>query len=252
LDVVNCKNIRFENSFIRTFDDNIVVRGTRRAYNDPFKIIENVTVDNCVLWNDWGRAIEIGASIVADTIRNITFSNCMITHFTAVALDIQNCDRGVITDIHYKNIDIEGLISDSLTIGTTPIVPCAWGKIAVLGIYSTFYSEDTIRGKINNITFENIRYNREYPLPEVLSPDVKVPVDENSSFQDYDKFIRDNMYFGDIEYNAYNDATFYFSGFDNLHQIENILIKDYYIDNVKVNDLATFGKNEFVSGISIR
>lgn len=251
LDIVSCKNIVFKNTFIRTFDDNIVIRGTKRAYVEPYKIIENVTVDNCVLWNDWGRAIEIGASIVADTIKNIRFTNCQIPHFTAVALDIQNCDRGYIKDIYFENIAIEGLISDNLMIGTAPIVPRAWGKIAVLGIYSTFYSEDTVRGNISNIYFNNIRYNRDNPVSAGLTEDEIVPMDKNDSLKDYDKFIRDNIYFGDIGFNTRNNATFYLSGFDGAHQIENIHIKDYFIDGKKVTDLATVGKNEFVQNVFI-
>lgn len=251
LDIVNCKNIQLRNSFIRTFDDNIVIRGTKPAYVEPYKIIENITIDNCVLWNDWGRAIEIGASIVADTIKNITFSNCLIPHFTAVALDIQNCDRGIIKDIRFENISMDGLISDSLMIGAAPIVPRAWGKIAVLGIYSTFYSEDSVRGMINNIYFNNIRYN--CPIkkdPGVLVND-SLLIDRKVSFREYDKFIRDNIYFGDIEFNTKNDATFYFSGFDDNHKVENIHLKDYFIDGKKVTDLNTVGINKFVKGIFI-
>jgi hypothetical protein len=251
LDIVSCKNIQFKNSFIRTFDDNIVIRGTKRAYVEPYKIIENITVDSCVLWNDWGRAIEIGASIVVDTIRNVRFTNCQIPHFTAVAMDIQNCDRGYIKDIHFENIAIEGLISDSLMIATDPIVPRAWGKIAVLGIYSTFYSEDTVRGNIDHIYFNNIRYNRSDTKQVAMIDIDSVRIDKNISFKDYDKFIRDNIYFGDIGYNTKNDATFYLSGYDDTHKIENVYIKDYFIDGKKVTDLGTVGKNKFVQGIFI-
>jgi len=41
------------------------------AYKEPFHNMENIFVDNCVIWNDWGRAFEIGAGTFADTIRNI-------------------------------------------------------------------------------------------------------------------------------------------------------------------------------------
>lgn len=251
LDIVNCRNIQFKNTFIRTFDDNIVIRGTRKAYVDRYKIIDNITIDNCVLWNDWGRAIEIGASIVADTIRNVTFRNCQIPRFTAVALDIQNCDRGHICDVQFDNIAIGEPIADSLTIGTTPIVPNAWGKVAVFGIYSTFYSEDTVRGTISNIRLNNIRFNKSGTTVKPLAESVIVPIDQNSTLNEYDKFIRDNIYFGDIDFNCRKEATMYFSGFDNEHQISNIHIKDYSINGKKVTSLAVIGKNEFVSGVTI-
>lgn len=250
INLVNSKNITIKNSFIRAFDDNIVVRGSRSAYTPPFHIIENIRVDNCVLWNDWGRALEIGADSFADTIKNISYSNIYIPHFTSVAMDIQNCDRGYITDINYENIFIGEPIRDSLVIGTTPIVKNAWGKIIVLGIYESFYSGDTIRGKIDNIGFKNIFYNRMYTPENEISEDERVPIDENA-FRNYDLFIRDNIYFGDIAYNATGSSDIYLSGFDDRHLVSNIYIKDFHINGKKITDPNAIGSNKFVSNIHI-
>jgi hypothetical protein len=252
LDIVNCKNIIFRNTFIRAFDDNIVIRGTREANIGNYNIIENITVDSCVLWNDWGRALEIGASIVADTIKNVSFSNCYIPHFTTVAMDIQNCDRGYIKDIHYNNISIEDPISDSLVIGTSPIVKNAWGKIIVLGIYRSFYSYDTIRGNIDNISFSNIRYNRTYPESVGSFTFDSVYIEKNINYKNYDIFIRDNMYFGDIRYNCKNSNSIYLSGYDNHHMIDNININNYFINGKKMTDLQSIGKNEFVNNVIMK
>jgi hypothetical protein len=245
----NSKNMTIKNCFVRAFDDAIVFSGSGTAYNANYRKMENITVDNCVIWNDWGRALEIGAGTVADTIRNISFSNCYIPHFTAVAMDIQNCDRAYITDIHYKNIYIEDPISDSLRVGTTPLVKKAWGKIIVLGIYGAFYSYDTLRGNINNISFENIRYNRTYPAsPDNIGYD-DVRIEKVSQFKNYDLFIRDNQYFGDIRYNCTNSNTIYLSGYDSMHIVSNISIKDYFINGKKETNLNTIGENEFVKNI---
>ncbi len=249
IDIVNCNNVVIRNSFIRAFDDNIVIRGTKSAYKGAYKSIDNIRVDSCVLWNDWGRALEIGASTFADSIKNITFSNCYIPHFTTVAMDIQNCDRAVVTDIRFDNIYIGEPITDSLMIGITPIVKNAWAKIIVLGIYGSFYSGDTLRGSINNIRFSNIRYNRLNPPAEDGFGFEDVTIDKNITFRNYDIFIRDNMYFGDIEFNCKNSNTIYLSGFDQNHRVEKIFIKDYYINGGKVTDLQTVGKNEFTSDV---
>lgn len=247
IDIVNCKNIVVQNSFIRAFDDNIVIRGTKAAYVEPYTITEKITVDSCVLWNDWGRAIEIGASTVADTIKDVIFSNIYIPHFTAVAMDIQNCDRGYVKNIRFENISIEGLISDSLTLGTLPIVSNAWGKTIVLGIYDSFYANDTTRGNISNIYFNNIRYNRADAA--AIYPN---KYDSTLVVNDDNHFIRDNMYFGDIRFNSTDPATIYLSGFDNTHLVENITIRDYFINGKRVTDLKTVGNNEFVRNISIK
>lgn len=251
INLVNSQNITIKNSFIRSFDDNIVVRGSRSAYIPPFNIIENIQVDNCVLWNDWGRALEIGADSFADTIQNISYSNIYIPHFTSVAMDIQNCDRGYITGINYENIFIGEPIRDSLIIGTTPIVKNAWGKIIVLGIYESFYSGDTIRGKIDNIGFKNISYNRMNIPDNQISGSDMIPIDENSSFRNYDLFIRDNIYYGDIQYNATVSSDIYLSGFDDRHVVSDIYIKDLQINGKKITDINAIGRNKFVSDIHI-
>lgn len=244
IDIVNCKNILVRNSFIRAFDDNIVIRGTKGAFVAPYNIIEKIKVDSCVLWNDWGRAIEIGASTVADTIRNISFSNCYIPHFTAVAMDIQNCDRGYIKNIHFNNISIEDPIRDSLTLGTVPIVSHAWGKTIVLGIYDSFYANDTVRGTISNIYFNNIRFNHTNSAGIYANK-----YDSTVVVKDDNHFIRDNMYFGDIRFNCINTNSIYLSGYNKTHNVNNIFISDYFINGKKVTNPSEAGKNKFVENI---
>ena len=246
IDIVNCKNVVFKNSFIRSFDDNIVVRGSKSAYNEPYNIIENIMVDSCVLWNDWGRALEIGASTVADTIKNISFSNCYIPHFTAVAMDVQNCDRGYIKDVRFKNIFIEDPIADSLTLGTTPIVTRAWGKTIVLGIYDSFYANDTTRGNISNIYFDNIRCNNSDSRSTYTNEYDSAYIKDDTTH-----FIRDNIYFGDIKYNSMHTNSIYLSGYNDVHVINNIFIEAYFINGKKVTGVESIGKNEFVKNVVI-
>lgn len=95
IDIVNSSNVTIKNSFLRTFDDCIAIKGQKAVY-DKQKIIENIKVDNCVLWNDWGKCFEFGAETVVDIIRDVTISNCYIPHFTMVAMSMQNGDRGTL------------------------------------------------------------------------------------------------------------------------------------------------------------
>ena len=166
-------------------------------------------------------------------------------------MDIQNCDRGHIHNISFNNIAIEQPITDSLTIGTTPIISNAWGKVAVFGIYSTFYSEDTVRGSISNIQLNSISFNYSDSTNKILAEGSNVPIDQNLALKGYDHFIRDNIYFGNIEFNCHKKTSMYFSGFDNTHLIKNIHLKDYFINGLKMNNMATIGQNEFVTGITV-
>jgi hypothetical protein len=228
-----------------------VIKGLKQAYNEHNKIIENIKVDNCVLWNDWGRALELGAETVSDSMKNITISNCYIPHFTTVAMDIQNCDRGYVKNIRFENISIEDPLSDSIRIGKTPIVRKAWGKIIVLGIYGTFYSADTTRGQISNIYFDNIRYDRTYPETTDHFGFDSVTIDKDVNFKNYDIFIRDNMYFGNIRVNCTSSDNIYLSGYDSSHMIQNVFIKDYFTQGKKITDPQLIGANEFTKNISL-
>ena len=156
IDIVNSSNIVIKNSFIRAFDDNIAIKGLQWAYEGQ-RIIEGIRVDNCVLWNDWGKIFEFGAETVVDTIRDVVISNCYVPRFTMVAMDMQNGDRGHIENVIFDNISIEESIREGAMLGDTPMDTKDWGKAISLGVYGTQWSSDVIRGSIDNIQFRNIR-----------------------------------------------------------------------------------------------
>ncbi|TSA31831.1 MAG: hypothetical protein D4R64_17235 [Porphyromonadaceae bacterium] len=210
IDIVNSKNVTIKNTFIRAFDDNIAIKGLKGAYDEQHNIIENIKIDNCVLWNDWGRPIELGLETVVDTMKNITFSNCYIPHFTWIAIDIQNGDRGYVKDVHFENIFIEDPILDSITLGTDPMDKKELGKTIELIIKGfDWWTTDTIRGNIINIHFTNIRYNSANPT-----------------------FIN-------------------LVGYDSAHMVNNIFIKDYFINGIKITDQHSIRKNGFVKNVFI-
>ena len=151
----------------------------------------------------------------------------------------------------FENISIEDPLQDSIRIGNTPIVKKAWGKIIVIGIYGTFYSSDTLRGHISNIHYNNIRYNRTYPEKTDLFDFDSVTIEKNVNFKNYDIFIRDNMYFGNIKVNCTSSNNIYMSGYNSNHMIENIFIKDYFMQGKKITDRQLIGKNEFVKNVSL-
>jgi len=208
IDIVNSSNITIKNTFIRAFDDNIALKGLKHAYNAEHNIMENIAVDNCVLWNDWGRPIELGLETVVDTMRNISFTHCQVPHFTWIAIDIQNGDRGYVKDVRFKDICIEDPILDSITIGTTPMDKKELGKTIELIIKGfDWWTTDTLRGNISNIQFIDIRYNSPNPT-----------------------FIN-------------------LVGHDSTHLVNNIFIRDYFINAKKVTDQSSIRKNEFVKNV---
>ena len=154
--MVNSSDITIKNSFVRAFDDCIVIKGQKACY-DKAQVVENITVDNCVIWNDWGKAIEFGAETVADVMRNVTVSNCYIPRFTMVALDMNNGDRARIENVHFSNISIEEPITENAMLKDEPMDTSGWGRTVSLLITGTPWSQDNIRGSIDNVYIENVR-----------------------------------------------------------------------------------------------
>ena len=160
--------------------------------------------------------------------------------------------QALIHDIKYENIYIESPILDSLCIGKAPVSPTAWGKLIVLGVYDGFYSKDDseLRGVIRNITFDHIKYSTDKTEWEKNAPD-SIILDINEKFTNYDIFIRDNIYFGDIDFTGKNPALVYLSGLDSVHTVKDVIFKDIIVNNHKLNDLSPIGKNKFVSNVLI-
>lgn len=104
IDIMNSQNVKIINSFIHSFDDTIVLKGL-----DDYKDISfnNVLVENCVCWCDWGKCLEIGLETAADEYKNITFKNCDVIRVIGTALDIQNGDWAEVHGITFENINVE-------------------------------------------------------------------------------------------------------------------------------------------------
>jgi hypothetical protein len=56
------------------------------------EVYENMTVERCVLWNDWNTSMEVGADTCARHIRNIVWRNCDIIHGSYTLMDINDVD----------------------------------------------------------------------------------------------------------------------------------------------------------------
>lgn len=102
IDLVNCRDAIIKDSFIRSFDDGIVIK----AIYD-MDICENIFVENCVVWCGWGKTLELGLETATEEYRNISFRNCDLIHNSTGAMAISNGHYANIHDILYENINVE-------------------------------------------------------------------------------------------------------------------------------------------------
>lgn len=188
IDMHNCVDVLIDNCFIRTFDDSICVKGfdcyyegdveaavKAAMYRDgkAYDVFKHTLVKNCVIWNDWGRCLEIGAETRAEEICDIVFENCDVIHVVHDVLDCKNVDYADVHDLTYRNIRVE----------LDEIVPqpcyqrgdeASYQQIdpdyapAIMSAYVIFHPEYSAgglrRGRNRKILFENIHiYGRQVP-----------------------------------------------------------------------------------------
>jgi hypothetical protein len=113
IDLCNSQDVRLRDCFVRAFDDCIVLKGLGNAYGSSPPVsyrerpVRNILVERCVIWNDWGRAIEIGAETSAPEIADVVFRDCDIIRTAEIAMDIQHGDRAAVHDITFEDIRVE-------------------------------------------------------------------------------------------------------------------------------------------------
>ncbi len=104
IDIVNSRDVTVKNSLVHSFDDSVCIKGIDRFADTD---CENITVENCVLWCDWGNCIEIGFETACKRYRNILYKNCDIIRAASVALSLHNGDYAEVSDITYSDIRVE-------------------------------------------------------------------------------------------------------------------------------------------------
>jgi hypothetical protein len=112
IDICNTQEVTIRDSFVRSFDDSIVLKGMGgggELWGQPYtKLpVRNVRVSGLVVWCDWGRALELGAETAAPEISGVEFRDIDIIRTCNIAMDIQHGDRAAVHGIRFENIRVE-------------------------------------------------------------------------------------------------------------------------------------------------
>ncbi|MDF2686724.1 MAG: hypothetical protein K0S55_1907 [Clostridia bacterium] len=172
IDFVNSANGIIQNCFLRNFDDVVVLKGLKGW---DTRNVENILVRKCVLWCDWGRALEIGAETCADEYRNILFEDCDIIHGDCILMDFQNGDRAKVHDVRFENIRVEynkyalpPVYQQSKEMEYKPdLSKCFVPLLFKAHLYCGMWSKDYLYGENSNINIKNIYIlaDKEIPMP---------------------------------------------------------------------------------------
>ncbi len=162
-DFVNCRNVVVSDSFLRTYDDSIVIKGIRlpelglKEWNN-----ENYLIENCTVWCDWGGALEIGAETVADEYVNIVYRNCDIIGVCLGAMRIHSGDRAFVHGVLYDNVRIEYTKYDLLPLfqhrddeaySGEPFN----GQVSLNWMYCNVWTQDGILGNVSDVTYRDVQ-----------------------------------------------------------------------------------------------
>ena len=175
IDLINCSDAVIKNSFIRSFDDSICIKGFT-AFGD--KNCERITVDNCVLWCGWGKTLEIGLATAAKNIKDITFSNCDLIRNQGICISIANGQFADISDVLYKNVNIEYEYVRKQIYQSSDDMVYEDGKLMLPRLllitdarrtWQGNISADDERRSIRNVSFENINVICEKNITPLLT-----------------------------------------------------------------------------------
>jgi len=97
---VNSRNVTIRNCFIRTDDDCIAMKGTNIEYGN----VENILVENCVLWGDRARIFLLGHESRAEYMRDITIRNVDVLHFSMTPFLIEPGEEMAIENVLIENV----------------------------------------------------------------------------------------------------------------------------------------------------
>ena len=216
----SCQNVTVTNSFVRSWDDSLVVKNYPQWSNrDNEGITRHISFENCVLWTDLAQSMEIGYETVGQVMEDITFDNITVLHnFHKAVISIHNGNNANITDVHFKNITIE-----DASVGKGDGSPYV---VDIRNVFSSNWSTNhktTSLGSIDGIEVKNVKVIDGIENPVILvkgtleTRDIYPKVGHytnNVSFTDfylYDKVIdKTNCNYQTNEYT--NNITFSSSG----------------------------------------
>lgn len=138
----SCKDVAVTNSFVRSWDDSLVVK------NYDGGSTRNILFDNMVVWTDLAQSCEVGYETNGPAMKNITFQNITVLHnYHKPVMSIHNSDNAAITNVTFKDIVVE-----DAQMGDGD----GAAYLMEMTIASSQWSSTVKRGTISDVRFENI------------------------------------------------------------------------------------------------
>ena len=200
ISVQSCSNVTVTNSFVRSWDDSLVVKNYP-YYNDRnhHGSTKNILFEDCILWTDLAQSMELGYETVGEVFEDITFNNITVLHnYHKAVISIHNANNAKIKNVKFTNITVEDLSTGK-----------GDGKkifIDIANIFSSTWSTNwttTSLGSIDNVLVENVKVVEGHSDAEIKVAGTKDPRKEFNYATHYvnnvtlkDILIKDPLDFG--------------------------------------------------------
>lgn len=197
--IQSSRNITVQNSFVRSWDDSLVVKNYS---NEKGSDSANITFDGCQLWTDLAQSMEVGYETnkggkLKPTIQNITFRNITVLHnFHKPVMSIHNADDAAVSGIRFSNVIVEDASMGKGDAGKN-------AQLIDICIVQNSWSSSKKRGTIDDVVFDGIH---------VLGGD------------------------DTIDFKEGNFCPIRIAGFDPEHMVSNVTVKDLFVLGQAVTD----------------
>ena len=110
IDICASTRAVIRNCFIRTFDDCIVARAPYLPGETSEMVVDDVLVEKCVLWCDWGKNLEVWCGELPCRVRNVRFQDIDViraSHFVISITTTYGSGDTLVEDITYRDIRVD-------------------------------------------------------------------------------------------------------------------------------------------------
>lgn len=214
ISIQSCQNVNVTNSFLRTWDDSLVVKNYPSWNNRDIEgTTRSVHFSNCLIWTDLAQSMEIGYECVGQVMEDITFDNITVLHnYHKAVISIHNGNNANIKDVKFTNITIEDA-SVGKGDGNNIIVD-------IRNIFSSTWSTNhkvTSLGSVDGVLISNVLTISGSENPEVL---VQGTLENRSAYPNIG------------------------------HYVNNVTISDFYLyDKVITKENCNFKTNQYTNNI---
>ncbi len=153
ISIQSCQNVNVTNSFLRTWDDSLVVKNYPQwSDRNNEGTTRSIHFSNCLIWTDLAQSMEIGYECVGQVMDDITFDNIVVLHnYHKAIFSIHNGNNANITNVKFTNITVEDA-STGKGDGNKYLVDF---KNVFSSTWSTNHKTTSL-GSVNGVTVSNV------------------------------------------------------------------------------------------------